>query len=112
MDKASEALYALKPVSFRYNKEYDATQTLAYGLIAEEVAEVVPRSGGTQSRGRARIGPLRAGQRDVAQRVPQRASQDQGNRKRLLRSYRQAVNPTPAASRKSKLKRLLRAFKK
>lgn len=42
MDNASEALYALKPVSFRYNKEYDATQTLAFGLIAEEVAEVYP----------------------------------------------------------------------
>jgi hypothetical protein len=42
MDRASEVLYALKPVSFRYNKEYDATQTLAFGLIAEEVAEVYP----------------------------------------------------------------------
>jgi trimeric autotransporter adhesin len=42
MDTASEALYALKPVSFRYNKEYDTTQTLAFGLIAEEVAEVYP----------------------------------------------------------------------
>jgi len=42
MDTASAALYALKPVSFHYNKEYDATQTLAFGLIAEEVAEVYP----------------------------------------------------------------------
>ena len=42
METASEALYTLKPVSFRYNKEYDATQTLAFGLIAEEVAEVYP----------------------------------------------------------------------
>jgi Chaperone of endosialidase len=42
MDKSSEALYALKPVSFRYNKEYDVTQTLAFGLIAEQVAEVYP----------------------------------------------------------------------
>ena len=42
MDEASEVLYALKPVSFRYNKEYDATQTLAFGLIAEEVAKVYP----------------------------------------------------------------------
>jgi len=42
MEKASEVLYALKPVSFRYNKEYEATQTLAFGLIAEEVAEVYP----------------------------------------------------------------------
>lgn len=42
MDTASESLYALKPVSFRYNKEYDATQTLAFGLIAEDVAQVYP----------------------------------------------------------------------
>ena len=42
MDTASEAIYGLKPVSFRYNKQYDATQTLAFGLIAEEVAEVNP----------------------------------------------------------------------
>jgi hypothetical protein len=51
MDKASEALYALKPVIFRYNKEYDATQTLAFGLIAEEVAEVYPDLVGRNSRG-------------------------------------------------------------
>ena len=51
MEKTSEALYALKPVSFRYNKEYDATQTLAFGLIAEEVAEVVPDLVGRNSKG-------------------------------------------------------------
>jgi len=42
MDKASEAILALKPVTFRYKPEFDATQTLAFGLIAEEVAEVYP----------------------------------------------------------------------
>jgi hypothetical protein len=42
MDKASELLYTLKPVSFRYHKQYDRTQTIAFGLIAEEVAEVYP----------------------------------------------------------------------
>ena len=42
MDKASEQLYGLKPVSFRYLKEYDATQTIAFGLIAEDVAQVYP----------------------------------------------------------------------
>ena len=42
IDKASEAIFALKPVSFRYNKEYDATQTIAFGLIAEDVAQVYP----------------------------------------------------------------------
>ena len=42
MEEASEALYALKPVTFHYNKEIDPTQTLDFGLIAEEVAEVNP----------------------------------------------------------------------
>ena len=51
MDKTSEVLYALKPVSFRYKKEYDATQTLAFGLIAEEVAEVNPDLVGRNEKG-------------------------------------------------------------
>jgi Chaperone of endosialidase len=51
MDKASEVLYALKPVSFRYNKEYDGTQTVAFGLIAEEVAEVYPNLVGRNPKG-------------------------------------------------------------
>ena len=42
MDKSSEVLFALKPVSYRYKKEIDRTQTPAFGLIAEEVAEVNP----------------------------------------------------------------------
>ena len=42
MHTASEAIYELKPVSFRYHKQYDRTQTIAFGLIAEEVAEVNP----------------------------------------------------------------------
>jgi hypothetical protein len=42
MDKASEALFKLKPVSFRYKKEFDSTQTRAFGIIAEQVAEVCP----------------------------------------------------------------------
>ena len=51
MAKASEVLYALKPVSFRYHKQYDATQTVAFGLIAEEVAEVYPDLVGRNARG-------------------------------------------------------------
>jgi uncharacterized coiled-coil protein SlyX len=42
MDKASETLYHLKPVTFRYKKEIDQTQSLEYGLVAEDVAEVDP----------------------------------------------------------------------
>jgi hypothetical protein len=51
MDNASEAILALKPVTFRYNKEYDATQTLAYGLIAEDVAQVYPNLVGRNREG-------------------------------------------------------------
>ena len=53
MDQASEALYKLKPVSFRYHKEYDVTQTLAFGLIAEEVADVYPDLVGRNREGQA-----------------------------------------------------------
>jgi hypothetical protein len=38
----SEALYALRPVSFRMKKEYDETQAVGFGLIAEEVENVDP----------------------------------------------------------------------
>jgi hypothetical protein len=37
---ASDALYALRPVSFRLKKEYDEAQSLGFGLIAEEVDKV------------------------------------------------------------------------
>ena len=40
--RASEALYTLKPVTFRYKKAVDPSQALYFGLIAEEVAEVNP----------------------------------------------------------------------
>ncbi|HEX5491681.1 MAG TPA: tail fiber domain-containing protein [Candidatus Udaeobacter sp.] len=42
MQDASETLYRLKPVTYRYKKEIDRNQVLDYGLIAEEVAEVDP----------------------------------------------------------------------
>jgi Chaperone of endosialidase len=42
MSNASEALFALKPVKFRYKKQIDPTQALSFGLIAEEVAEISP----------------------------------------------------------------------
>ena len=42
MQDASETLYRLKPVTYRYKKEIDSNQALDYGLIAEEVAEVDP----------------------------------------------------------------------
>ncbi len=41
MDKASETLYQLKPVTFKFNSDWKGTTQ--YGLIAEEVAEVDPQ---------------------------------------------------------------------
>jgi hypothetical protein len=40
MDKASETLFALKPVSFRYKKEIDPTGISQFGLVAEDVEKV------------------------------------------------------------------------
>ena len=42
MDTASETLFALKPVTFRYKKEIDRSRALSFGLIAEEVAHISP----------------------------------------------------------------------
>ena len=42
MDKASEAILALKPVTFRYKKELDPDKIPQFGLIAEEVAKLNP----------------------------------------------------------------------
>jgi Chaperone of endosialidase len=42
MDKASEAILALKPVTFRYKKELDPKRAPQFGLVAEEVAKVDP----------------------------------------------------------------------
>jgi Chaperone of endosialidase len=42
MDKASEALLALKPVTFHYKKEIDPTRTSQFGLVAEDVEKVNP----------------------------------------------------------------------
>ena len=40
MDKASEAIHALKPVTFRYKKEIDPEGVSQFGLVPEEVEKV------------------------------------------------------------------------
>jgi hypothetical protein len=42
MAKASEAILALKPVTFRYKKDLDPDGTPQFGLVAEEVENVNP----------------------------------------------------------------------
>ena len=42
MDRASEAILAPKPVTFRYNEKLDPDLIPQFGLIAEEVEQVNP----------------------------------------------------------------------
>ena len=42
MDKASEAILALKPVTFRYKQELDPEGIPQFGLVAEQVEKVNP----------------------------------------------------------------------
>src|SRR5205814_3530015 len=42
MDRASEAILALQPITFRYKKEFDSTRTAQFGLVAEDVERVNP----------------------------------------------------------------------
>jgi len=42
MDNASEALFALKPVTFHYKKDIDPAGTQQLGLVAEDVEKVNP----------------------------------------------------------------------
>ena len=42
MDKASEAILALQPVTFRYKNELDPDGIPQFGLVAEQVEKVNP----------------------------------------------------------------------
>ncbi|HTH20480.1 MAG TPA: tail fiber domain-containing protein, partial [Candidatus Udaeobacter sp.] len=42
IDTASEAIFALNPVTFRYKEQFDPTQVPQFGLVAEEVEKVNP----------------------------------------------------------------------
>jgi trimeric autotransporter adhesin len=42
MDTASEALFALQPVTFRYKKEIDPQSIPQFGLVAEDVERINP----------------------------------------------------------------------
>ena len=42
MDQASEAILALRPVTFRYKPEIDTKGLAQFGLVAEEVEKVNP----------------------------------------------------------------------
>lgn len=50
--KVSEALFELKPVSFRYRKEIDPAGTRHFGLVAEDVEKVNPELVGRDGEGK------------------------------------------------------------
>jgi hypothetical protein len=52
MDKASEAILTLKPVTFRYKQEIDPRSIRQFGLIAEEVEKVDPDLVGRDEKGK------------------------------------------------------------
>ena len=52
MDKASEAILTLKPVTFRYKREIDPRSIRQFGLIAEEVEKVDPDLVGRDEKGK------------------------------------------------------------
>jgi hypothetical protein len=52
MDKASEAILTLKPVTFRYKREIDPRNVRQFGLIAEEVEKVAPDLVGRDEKGK------------------------------------------------------------
>ena len=52
MDKASEAILALKPVTFRYKHDLDPAGIPQFGLIAEEVERVNPNLVGRDDEGK------------------------------------------------------------
>jgi len=53
MDKASEAILALQPVSFRYKHELDAKGIPQFGLVAEEVEKLDPDLVARDAQGKA-----------------------------------------------------------
>ena len=74
MDKASEAILSLRPVTFHYKT--DTKGTPQFGLIAEEVAKVNPALVLPDKEGKPYTVRYDAGERDVAQRVSQSTSPD------------------------------------
>ena len=65
----SDAILALRPVTFRYKKGIDLQRMLQFGLIAEEVEKVNPDLVVRDSDGKPYRSAIRCGERNVAQRV-------------------------------------------
>jgi hypothetical protein len=72
MDKVSESILNLKPVTFRYKEEFDPEGIPQFGLIAEQVEKVNPDLVVRDDQGKVNTVRYDAVKRDAAQRVPER----------------------------------------
>ena len=99
MDKASEAILALKPVTFRYKQELDPEGIPQFGLVAEEVEKVNPDLVARDEQGKPYTVRYEAVNAMLLNEVPQRASQGRRNRKRLLPSLESSASKQQRPSR-------------
>jgi hypothetical protein len=67
MDRASETILALKPVTFRYKQELDPNAIPQFGLVAEQVAKVNPDLVVRDEEGKPYTVRYESCERDVAQ---------------------------------------------
>ena len=88
--QASEAIYRAQTGHFRYKKEIDPAGTPQFGLIAEEVEKVNPDLVLRDKEGKPYTVRYDAGERDVAQRVSERAPQGRGIKQRQTTAAKQS----------------------
>ncbi len=81
MGEASSKLMKLRPVTFRYNN--DPTNTLEYGLVAEDVAKVYPELVTYGADGKGRVGALSRADSDAAQPVAEAGGDNQRQAKQI-----------------------------
>ena len=86
MEKASEAILGLKPVTFRYKHEIDPKRYPQFGLVAEEVAKVNPDLVACDAKGEPYTVRYDAVNAMLSQRVPQSASESRETRRRRRKS--------------------------
>ena len=110
MDKASEAILALKPVTFRYKKELDPDKIPQFGLIAEEVEKVNPDLVARDEEGKimsVRYEAVNAMLLNEFLKEHRKVEKLEATLAQQQRDFRRAWHTS-----KSKLKRLLRACRK
>jgi hypothetical protein len=128
MERSSEVLYALKPVTFRYKKAIDPQGIPQFGLVAEEVEKVNPDLVVRDKEGKPRsvrydqvnamlLNEFLKEHKKVEQQqativeLKSTVAQQRRTSRRLPRSTRRPSSPS-SPNRKGKSKRWLQAFRR